>query len=110
MLQLSHGRVIAVVAVGMHHAERRRETSAPGAVESGEGAGRISQERRLASSGDRYPPTACPSPNNPVAGRRSKVLAENHRIVAPLLGVEHGVAVVRIGKPARDVELPLHPA
>ena len=110
VLQLPHGGVVAVMAIGVHDAKRRWETAASRCVQSRQGSRGVSEDIVEVRAQVVVHQAHARVPISRIAGRRAEVLAEDHRVIAPHLCVEDGISVVWIGKAARDVELPLDAA
>ena len=88
MLPFLESRVIAIVAVGMHYAERWRKSSRAGRVKSRKGPPRTGKHAVELAAQVIIDQTHARVPIAIVARRLTKVLAEEHRIITAALVLE----------------------
>ena len=110
VLHFLHRGKIAVVAVGVRHADARGETTGAGSVQAGQSSAGIAQVVVQHAAQIVVDQTHAGVDVAAVAGRLSEVLAENHGVVAAALLVEDGIAVVGVAETAGEVELALDAA
>ena len=108
VLEFAARGVVVVMALRVHHRLRGIESETARLIESAQpGAGIAEDVVEIVAQDIVHEPH--PGVHIVAVVRRfAEVLAEEHRVVARDLGVENGVAVVRIREAAREIELPLH--
>ena len=94
VLKLAARGVVIVVALGVHHTESRREAASSRLVESIQAVAGIAQlvVQLIAQVVVHEPHPGIPV--SAISRRLPEMLAEDHRVVAPLLRVEDGIPVI----------------